>query len=53
MTDIEKLQKLGHLQNCHINWCEGMGSDIYRIGDMYILFDVSSFLIDVLFEKII
>ena len=39
-TDQEKIFKLKHGEECNINWSEGGGSVVYRVYDMYFLFEV-------------
>ena len=41
--DRKKLLNLQHLGTCRVAWFEEMGGVVYKVEDMFILFDVSGY----------
>ena len=42
-TNLQKIKKLKHLKFCYINWSEESSALVYRIENVYILFEIPLF----------
>ena len=41
--DLEQLQNMKHTQCQYVNWHEEGGGEVYRVNDVYVLFEIPIF----------